>query len=162
VLKVQLFCQALRVRPAKRGRIRKVVNSIDRSRRYHDRHRCVLARKPVRSVTAWPNDLRRSLGMSARNCWLAGKRQSSLFQPLGLSVELGLSQNWSAKLEYDLMDFGSEKVRFRQILLTRLDALQNPRHQLLRRQRLRVQKTSCAGQNSFKSESVASSQCDRS
>jgi high affinity Mn2+ porin len=31
---------------------------------------------------------------------------------LGLGVELGLSQHWSAKLEYDFMDFGSRTVSF--------------------------------------------------
>jgi high affinity Mn2+ porin len=31
---------------------------------------------------------------------------------LGLGVELGLSQNWSAKIEYDFMTFGSQNVMF--------------------------------------------------
>jgi hypothetical protein len=36
--------------------LRKVVASIDRSRRHHDRHRSALARKLVRSVTSRPDD----------------------------------------------------------------------------------------------------------
>jgi biopolymer transport protein ExbB len=61
MLKLQLFCQALggnfrlEVRPAKRGRIRKVVTSIDRSRRHHDRHAMQFKSLGLSWMRSWRN-----------------------------------------------------------------------------------------------------------
>jgi high affinity Mn2+ porin len=55
-------------------------------------------------------------GRSAGDGVLPGNIDQKYFSrygwTVGLGAELGLSQNWSAKLEYDFMDFGSRNVLF--------------------------------------------------
>jgi biopolymer transport protein ExbB len=55
MLKLQLFCQAIEVRPAKRGRIRKVVTSIDRSWCHHDRHAAQFRSFGLSWMRSWRN-----------------------------------------------------------------------------------------------------------